>query len=433
MNEGAGGGVDEAYGYATRFKSSPAYLGAAGVDGEHTPAGQQHEPRDLGLPEIHPLGDGESASAKSIGNAIGASAPLKFADVAERFRNNTRLRFKPGASTSDYYLANFKRLWIHAQFEGKTKRQIGGKWGRAYILRFMETIPLPSRRTVLASLECCWVEGLELPWPINRQRDFGKTLPPIGTRSTPENEDVRPWFDAALKEPDSFTRLLVLLLLCFGWRPANQIGRIKWRNVRYDQQGGPCAIVAGGAEEGFKTRSNIVAHLPPLVADALTAWKKACSSLDPNAPIMMHVPRGKKNPRPLNNSLVECALRSFERRWGLKHLAPALFRHWVKTVCRRLSDPALAALQGHAPPKDGSMRHVYDTPSIERILDEQATEFPDGALGILRPPTVSVAPEYQAELQAVIEWKAGRMSLVQLMTRLEELQRRQLVTAPLGP
>ena len=79
------------------------------------------------------------------------------------------------------------------------------------------------------------------------------------------------------------------------------------------------------------------------------------------------------------------------------------------------------------------MRNVYDTPSIERILDEQATEFPDGPLGIFRPPTVSVAPEYQAEIQAVMEWKAGQMSLVELMTRLEALQRKELAAGTVRP
>src|SRR2546425_992894 len=129
---------------------------------------------------------------------------------------------------------------------------LGRKGSRDAILRFMETIPVPSRRIVLAALQCVWAEGLEAAWPINQRRDFGKTLPPIGARETPPDDDVRPWAEAAWKEPDPFTRLLVLLLLQFGWRPVNQIGHLHWRNVRYDSRGRPRAIIAKGDVEGFK-------------------------------------------------------------------------------------------------------------------------------------------------------------------------------------
>lgn len=69
------------------------------------------------------------------------------------------------------------------------------------------------------------------------------------------------------------------------------------------------------------------------------------------------------------------------------------------------------------------MRNVYDTPSADRILAEQEAEFPHGALGVLRAPEVTVNPGLEREMQAVMDWKAGRISLVDLMGRLETLQR----------
>jgi len=114
----------------------------------------------------------------------------------------------------------------------------------------------------------------------------------------------------------------------------------------------------------------------------------------------------------------------FEKKWGLKHLTRNSFWHWVKTTCRRLSDPALAALQGHQPPKDGSMRNVYDTPGIERILAEQEAEFPQGALGTLRKPEIIVEPDLYLEIQVLREWKEGRIGLVELISRLESLRRK---------
>ncbi len=412
------------------IKGSPANDVLSGDDGERSPPVVNHL-EETRSPRVargrNPSGDGESGNAKHLG-ILAAEAPLRFVEIAERFRNNTRLRFKPGATTPRYYLHSFERLWNHAKLEGKTRRQIAGKRGRDAILRFMETVPVKSRRTLLAALECVWVEGLEAPWPINRRRDFGKTLPSIGTRDTPPDGDVRPWAEAAWKEPDPFVKLLTLLILQFGWRPENQVGHLRWRNVRYTDEGQPYAIVAKGDVEAFKSSSGIIAKLPPDVVDALEDWKRLCDIVSPDAPILAKAPRGANVAKPLDGDRIRRILDAFERRWGLKHLAPALFRHWVKTTCRRLSDPALAALQGHAPPKDGSMRNVYDTPSIERILDEQATEFPHGALGVFRPVTVSLAPEYQAELHAIADWKAGRLNLFELMGRLESLHRKQLET-----
>ena len=59
------------------------------------------------------------------------------------------------------------------------------------------------------------------------------------------------------------------------------------------------------------------------------------------------------------------------------------------------------------------------------VLDEPSTEFPHGALGVFRPIVISVAPEHQAELTAIIDWKAGRIGMMDLMSRLEALQQKR--------
>jgi len=79
------------------------------------------------------------------------------------------------------------------------------------------------------------------------------------------------------------------------------------------------------------------------------------------------------------------------------------------------------------------MRNTYDTPGIERILDEQRTEFPNGPLGVLHAPVVSVSPENQAELQAIVEWKAGRLKMSELMDRLDSLQKAERQKPVLEP
>ncbi len=70
------------------------------------------------------------------------------------------------------------------------------------------------------------------------------------------------------------------------------------------------------------------------------------------------------------------------------------------------------------------MRNVYDTLCIEAILDEQHSEFSNAALGTLKPPTVEVIEGLEAEIVVVREWKEDRIGLMDLLVRLEGLQRR---------
>jgi integrase len=240
---------------------------------------------------------------------------------------------------------------------------------------------------------------------------------------------------AASHETDPYVRLLLLCTLQFGWRVPNQLARLRWRNVRYDESGRPRAIVARGDEEAFKTSSSVVARIPADVAGALEAWKARCPGISPEAYILpWRSVRGAVDAsRALDKRAVYRILRSFERRWGLKRIPPVYFRHWVKTTCRKLSDPALAALQGHRPPRDGSMRNTYDTPGIERILEEQEAEFPDGPLAVLRPPEVRVTGELSAEIEILREWKAGRIGTVELLSRLEAVRRKSTEASSLRP
>lgn len=66
-------------------------------------------------------------------------------------------------------------------------------------------------------------------------------------------------------------------------------------------------------------------------------------------------------------------------------------------------------------------RSVYDTPVIEAIIDEQHSKFSDGALGVLRPLPVKIAYGTEAELPLLREWKAGRLGIMDLRSRLEAL------------
>ncbi len=139
-----------------------------------------------------------------------------------------------------------------------TRRQLVTK-RRDLLLEHLESILAKSRRWNLAALECVWTEGVGLLWPINRKRDFGKSLPGIGSRESPPDEDVKPWAEAVRHETDPYTKLLVLILLQFGLRPETQLGHLRWGDIRYDEANRPRAVISKGDDGRFKSTSSIIA------------------------------------------------------------------------------------------------------------------------------------------------------------------------------
>lgn len=425
---------------------------SSGEEGDNSPPtrDERDETRDPGTAGNNPLGTGDGGKVIDSGG----DQPLRVDDIADRFRKATINRFSPGSNTAENYLWLFGRFARHADLEALTKRQLHGK-GRVLILSFMATIPLRSKRKTLGALEAVWTEGIVLPWPINQRRDFGKTLPPTGRRESPKDSDVKPWLHAVENEADFYTKLFVLLELNYGWRPNNQTAHARWRWVQTDEQGRPSAFVTkDGAEEGFKSHSRIVAYIPPMVADTMEAFKRVSPRTDPDAHIFPrryvrescgHTkhrpedckqkdhPKGYDATKPIDQEGIRRLWGWFESKWNLKPMPPAYFRHWVKTACRPLSDPSISALQGHRPPQDRGMRNVYDTPAIEAILDEQRTAFPHGALGTLKPPTVTVVDGLEPYLGPLREWLDGRIGLMDLMGSLEAVQRRMATTKMLKP
>ena len=91
-----------------------------------------------------------------------------------------------------------------------------------------------------------------------------------------------------------------------------------------------------------------------------------------------------------------------------------------------LSDPAIAAWQGHNPPRDGSMKNCYDNPGVEALLDEQSHTIPRGPLGLLTSPEVTLVegPEREA-VEVVADYLSDRIGLIEVLSRLETLKRKR--------
>ncbi len=370
--------------------------------------------------------------------------PVNVADILERFRRNTTVRFKEGSHTPGEYAQMFRRFAKNTDLCRYTRRQLAGTKGRELLLAHMGAIPIRSRRFVLAGVQCVWEEGIGLPFPVNRKRDFGKTLPPVGRRHTPPDGDVKEWAEAVAHEKDPILKALVLCELQYGWRAENQVGHLKRAHVLLDGNGRPCAVVADGLEARFKTSASIVAWTPPDASEALDALMKAAPGKSPDAPLFWASYRRdtkdatggmahrKGEPRPLSDRDVLRLFNLFERKHDLAHIAPVYLRHWVKTACRRLglSDPAMAAWQGHKAPNDGSMRNVYDNPRQEALLDEQMSVMPHGPLGLLKAPEVKVLEGPERDIADVAaKYASGEIGPMELIDRLDRI-RRKTVESP---
>jgi len=390
-------------------------------EGEYSPLEGQHEPHEAGLgPVGTPRGAGDGNH--DIDDSASGEDPVRVDDVLERFARNTTLRLKDG-SRKDFARA-FRRFAGAIDLGRYSRRQIAGPMGKRLILQHLETIPKASRRWVLTALKSVWIHGFELPWPIDPKRDIGR-LPKPQRGRTPPDADVRPWVDGANAERDAYSRLMVLMLLQFGWRPT-QIAHLKWRNVEYDGNGKPFAIVANGDVEDFKTSSDVRAWLPPNVAEAIETWRKASPDTSSERPILPRkgtTARLKADPARMHDrDSFRDLLRAFERKWGLPHLSAKAFRHFVATMCRKagLSYQASAYLQGHDPSSSGAMRDWYDNP--DDAFAEQSAKLPGGPMGLLEPPKIVSEGLPSDAARIVADYLAGRIGTMELASRLEALR-----------
>jgi integrase len=261
------------------------------------------------------------------------------------------------------------------------------------------------------------------------KRDFGNKLGKIGTRHTPRDDQVKPWIPALEKEPDSYIQSMILCIAECGWR-RNHIKKLRWEDVQFDQTGRCSYVVADGQIRGFKTKSGIIAALPPFLAETLTKWhnESPCGTPDgrvwPNRSI-----KGRYDLKgELKDGTFDRIWHDFEDRWRLpvnSRFTSAYFRHFVSTQCRRagLSGPPKAALCGHGFHADRQVfTDTYDNPGESEILDEQRAKMPHGRLWSLKEPSLQVVNDVPDEY--LVLWKdlkEGRIVPSESLPRIERI------------
>lgn len=223
------------------------------MDGDNTQLDGKHEP------EMETrLGTGDKElDEHDLGEIEEDTVPLNVTEIVSRFEEQTRARLR--AETQADYVRAFRRFCMASGLKDYSRRQVAGPKGRELVLRHLEAIPKPSWGRVVAALKPVWTYGLGLPWPIDSKRDLGR-LPGVRRRESPNDSVMKAWKKALAFETDLYLKLVWLLIAQHGWRPSH-VCKMKWRNVRFGEDGKPYAIVADGVRENFKTCSPIAAHL----------------------------------------------------------------------------------------------------------------------------------------------------------------------------
>jgi len=395
----------------------------AGEDRNHSPASDTNERPGQ---QIHPgTGSGEAIKGDG-GGGSGDDTPVNVDAGLQCFSQNNRTRLK--ATSIKEYSIHFRHLADEIEMEKYSKRQLSGKIGKTLILKALEDIPRPSWRKNLAMYKVVWTTGFNLPWPIDNKRDIGR-LPKTQRSETPPDTTIIAWNNGLRNETDPYLSLFWRAVFQPGWRPSH-VARMKWRNVRYDAQGKPYAIVADGAQEDFKTNAPVAFRLPPDMVEALEAWRKVAPESFPEKPILpWRSTKGKVKPdKELNLGQFHELWDGLKAKWGLPPLRPRDCRHWVATACRKagLSKQATAYLMGHDPTTGGAMRDWYDNPQLADIFDEQAGCLPKGPLGLLEPPELKIVSGMPPEALGLLrDYLDGRCGTMEFATRMEGIRARQ--------
>jgi integrase len=284
------------------------------------------------------------------------------------------------------YEWRIRRFMTHADIENFTRRQLKSK-GAQLIRTHLEKVEKASWVYELSALKDFWRNGLRLDWPSEVSSIIGR-LPKPGRRFAPRTHIVEKWAAAIEKEPDLWTRLLVLLTMEFGWRPSH-LYNLKIRNIRYDPNGVPEAIVADGEVEGFKTSAWIGAYLPPTVREALQAFfEERGKNLKPEYPILPWRHENGKivNEMPLNPSCLDRFWGHFIERWKLPKLTRVDFRHFAcwQLDLLDMTNMASAYMVGHDSGQGETYRNRYANAGVEEAILEQQRIVPGGILGIFK-------------------------------------------------
>jgi integrase len=379
---------------ATDYLSSPIgpKSGKLDEDNSFLDQGNKNAP-DI---ELRSGEDGVSDSAIN-GNVEDGDALVNVNQIINRFKQNCK---NHRGNTPYMYEMGFRRFAKAVNLEQYSKRQLSGKIGKEIIISFMfdeKIVPIKSRRFYRGAIKSVWRRGLELPFPVERE-DLGE-LPDTGRRRTPRDIEVEPHVNAVDVEEEPFLKVLVLIIMLFGVRPSHA-RLFRWKNVEW-RDDRPYAIITDGTEPGNKKMVPVIAWIPPILAEALLLLRKTIPEATTEDPILPHRKSNGKIEHSvmMTHSEYHTQWLRFEKKHLLNHIPPAFWRHWFKTICRRvkIAKPAGKAMCGHKY-RIIDMDELYDNSDQIDILGEQSMMLPNGTIGYAFPKVIESLPDIPPEL-----------------------------------
>lgn len=352
----------------------------------------------------------------------GIDYPLKTEDILERFRQHPSIRMRPDGTVKTY-CAMFKRFAKAKNLDRYTRKQIAGSKGKKLILEHIaDSIPLRSRRCTLAGIRKVWTFVLDLPWPIDVDRDIGQ-LPKAGRRGVPRDSAIEVWNNRMRQEPNTYLQCLFDAMAQTGHR-ASTLAKLKWGHLRYDEDGKPCEIRANGADEGFKRFADVATHVSPDLAEELIKLRQWLGNPDEDALIFPRMDlRGNVDPsRETDHKQIRAHFVKLGEKYGLPDLLPSSLRHWVTAVCQDLNLPeqARAYMMGHEQPIR-NMGDVYNNRDIETNLARQAQVLPYGPLGKFAKAEAGLENEFPKEVVDVLRgYRENRKGFDEVLRVLEQ-------------
>ncbi len=296
------------------------------------------------------------------------------------------------ASTKVQYRRFFERYSAFAKLESRERKWFASKATHDSIVEWVMSLPEKSRRIALAALESVWTYGIDVPFPVNKKRDFGRrALPQSDERDCPTDADIEPIYKAADHEDDPYLKSFVLVGLSTGLRPGNQLMQLTWADIR--EHDGNLAIVAvSKPERRFKSDSPVIARLPDAASDALKAWREQTPCGAPSDYVWPVRQFGRQTNRKGGRGTSEREFLVFLKRHNVKTwVRLAHVRHWLEYRGERDGVPAvlLAFMRGHAvkTATEGKLGYGGNR-KTDVVLDDQQARWPNGPCGVFEAPMV---------------------------------------------
>lgn len=395
------------------------------VDGENTSLQDGNSHDSAQRARANPHGDVEAEAESSVDRLRGDEPAVKIAAILETWEANA-VGQDYAPSTKTRYASDFRRFAKDINLEVHNRVWLRDH-GQEAVIAWIMALPEKSRAPLLAGVQSVWSFGIpDVAWPVTKRRDFGrKVFTKPDSRACPEDTDIAPIFRAAQREDDLYLKSLVLVALNEGGRPGNQLGQLRWSDIR--ECGNGLAIVAESKPgRKFKSKAAIVARLPPIASDALRAWKAKTPFNGPDDYIWPRRKHGEMVRTMSDDHTMAREWHTFLHRHQIvTWVRVANLRHWTEYRGEQDGVPQilLAFMRGHSvkAATEGALGYSSNR-KVPKVLEDQEQRWPEGATGRFTASEVMVVDKLAPYMAIITEYEKGQMTTAEAGAKLEGIR-----------